>query len=37
MFLGHVLGRGEIRMDPRKVEAVMNWGVPTKVPELRSG
>lgn len=36
VFLGHVLGRGEIRMDPRKVEAVLGWTAPSKVPELRS-
>ena len=35
-FLGHKIGEGQIRMDERKVQAVIDWPTPTKVTELRS-
>jgi len=35
-FVGHVLGRDEIRIDPAKIEAVKNWPVPQNVQQLRS-
>ena len=36
MFLGHKVSQGRIRMDERKVEAILDWSAPTKVTELRS-
>ncbi|KAL6350633.1 hypothetical protein AAG906_025563 [Vitis piasezkii] len=35
-FLGHKISVGLIRMDKGKVQAIMEWSVPTKVTELRS-
>jgi len=34
-FLGHIIGRGKLCMDPTKVEAILDWEPPTKVTELR--
>ena len=36
MFLGHIVGRGKIRMDGAKVQAIRDWQPPKKVTELRS-
>jgi hypothetical protein len=36
IFLGHVVSRDGISVDPRKVEAVVNWERPTNVHEIRS-
>ncbi|RVW72817.1 Transposon Ty3-I Gag-Pol polyprotein [Vitis vinifera] len=36
IFLGHKISAGLIRMDKGKVQAIMEWSVPTKVTELRS-
>ena len=35
-FLGHVISGSEIKMDPKKIEAVRNWPTPTSVKELQS-
>ncbi|CAL2265878.1 unnamed protein product [Prunus armeniaca] len=35
-FLGHVISAEGIYVDPRKVEAVVNWVQPTSVTEIRS-
>ncbi|XP_072084536.1 uncharacterized protein [Arachis hypogaea] len=35
-FLGHVVSKGRIAVDPSKVEAVMEWERPTTVMEVRS-
>src|SRR4030065_2306301 len=35
-FLGHVISRGGIAVDPAKVEAVLNWETPKSVFEVRS-
>ena len=35
-FLGHMVGNGTVRMDQKKVQAILDWAVPTKVAELRS-
>ncbi|OMO74467.1 reverse transcriptase [Corchorus capsularis] len=35
-FLCHIVGGGRIRMDPSKVQAILEWEAPTKVTELRS-
>ncbi|KAA3484387.1 DNA/RNA polymerases superfamily protein [Gossypium australe] len=35
-FLGHVVSAGGIRVDPRKIEAVLDWKPPKFVAEIRS-
>ena len=35
-FLGHKISKGQIRMDERKVQAVIDWPAPTKVTKLRA-
>ncbi|KAL0388132.1 UNVERIFIED_CONTAM: Retrovirus-related Pol polyprotein from transposon.6 [Sesamum radiatum] len=35
-FLGHVISQGQIQMDRKKVQAVMDWGIPSKMADLRS-
>ena len=35
-FLGYKISEGQIQMDERKVQAVIDWPTPTKVTELRS-
>lgn len=35
MFLGHKVSKGQIRMDERKVKAIVEWTSPIKVSELR--
>ena len=34
-FLGHVLGDGELNVDPKKSSAIATWPVPTDKKELR--
>ena len=36
MFLGHVISKAGISVDPSKVEAVVDWARPTNVSEIRS-
>ena len=36
VFLGHVISKDGITMDPNKIEAVVNWDRPTNVSEVRS-
>ncbi|KAB5520150.1 hypothetical protein DKX38_024469 [Salix brachista] len=36
MFLGHLIGEGQVKMDPRKIQAIDEWPAPKTVPELRS-
>ncbi|KAL4378848.1 hypothetical protein GQ457_02G028530 [Hibiscus cannabinus] len=36
VFLGHVVSFEGIRVDPKKVEAIVNWKQPTSVTEIRS-
>ena len=36
VFLGHVISERGIEVDPKKVEAVLKWEVPTTVPEVHS-
>ncbi|WVZ66968.1 hypothetical protein U9M48_016118 [Paspalum notatum var. saurae] len=35
-FLGHVISKGGVAVDPRKVQDVLNWKVPTTATEIRS-
>ena len=35
-FLGHVIYADGVNVDPQKIEAVMNWGRPNSVTEIRS-
>jgi hypothetical protein len=35
-FLGHVVSREGISVDPSKIEAINSWGSPTSVAEVRS-
>ena len=35
-FLGHIVSAEGIRVDPRKIEAVVNWKPPRNVIEVRS-
>jgi len=35
MFLGHLIGEGQVKMDPRKIQAIVEWSAPKSVPELR--
>ena len=36
VFLGHVISGAGIFMDPRKIEAIVNWEQPKNVSEVRS-
>ncbi|XP_073139115.1 uncharacterized protein [Henckelia pumila] len=35
-FLGHIVSKEGIAVDPSKVEAVQNWGIPKNASEIRS-
>jgi hypothetical protein len=35
-FLGHVISKGGIYMDPSKVQDVLSWNAPTSVSDIRS-
>ena len=35
-FLGHIVGKGKLCMDPAKIKAILEWEPPTKVTELRA-
>ena len=35
-FLGHILSKDGISVDPSKVQEVMDWNAPTSVHEVRS-
>ncbi|KAL0419231.1 UNVERIFIED_CONTAM: hypothetical protein Sradi_1336600 [Sesamum radiatum] len=35
-FLGHIVERGRIRMDPKKVQAIEEWRPPSDVHDLHS-
>ena len=36
VFLGHVISKVGISVDPSKVESVVDWARPTNVSEVRS-
>jgi hypothetical protein len=35
-FLGHIISKGGISMDPSKVQDVLSWNVPTSVGDIQS-
>jgi hypothetical protein len=35
-FLGHIISKGEISVDPSKVQDVLSWKTPTSVSDIRS-
>ena len=35
-YLGHVIRPGQVLMDPKKIQAVVEWPVPTSVKEVQS-
>jgi len=36
VYLGYVIGGGELKINPSNIEAIMKWSVPTNVTEVRS-
>ena len=36
VYLGHIVGGGALRIDPYKVEAIVNWPTPKSITEVRS-
>ena len=36
MYLGHVIGGGEMKIYPAKMEAIIKWAMPTNVSKVRS-
>ncbi|XP_073133233.1 uncharacterized mitochondrial protein AtMg00860-like [Henckelia pumila] len=36
IFLGHVISRDGVSVDPSKTESILNWSRPTTVSEIRS-
>ena len=36
VYSGHIVGGSELRIDPSKVEAIVNWPAPKTVTEVRS-
>jgi hypothetical protein len=36
VYLGYVIGGGELKIDPTNMEAIMKWPIPTNVTEVRS-
>lgn len=35
-YLGHIVGHGQLKIDPSKVEAIVNWLKPTSVTKVCS-
>jgi len=36
MFLGHLISKIQVRMDPKKVQAIVDWPAPRSVKDFRS-
>jgi len=36
VYLGHIIGGGEMKIDPSKVEVILNWPKPNTITEVRS-
>jgi hypothetical protein len=35
VYLGHIVGGGQLKIDPSKVEVIINWPKPTSTIEVR--
>ena len=35
-YLGHIISKEGISVDPKKIEAIMNWPTPRNVTDVRS-
>ena len=35
-FLGHLVSKNQVQMDPKKVQAIVDWQAPRHVKDLRS-
>jgi hypothetical protein len=36
IYLGHIVGGGELKIDPSKVKVILEWSRPSNVREVRS-
>jgi hypothetical protein len=36
MFVGHIVGGGQLKIDPSKIEVIVNWPEPKSVTRIRS-
>jgi hypothetical protein len=36
VYLGYVIGGGDLKIDPTNIEAIMKWPIPTNFTEVRS-
>jgi hypothetical protein len=36
IYLGHIMGGGQLKIDPSKIEVIVNWLEPKSVIEIRS-
>jgi hypothetical protein len=36
VYLGHIIGRGQLKIDPSKIEVIVKWPEPKSVTEVRS-
>jgi hypothetical protein len=36
VYLGHIVGGGQLKIDPSKIDVIVNWPKPKSVTEVRS-
>jgi hypothetical protein len=36
VYLGHIVGGGQLKIDPSKIDVIVNWSEPKSVTEVRS-
>ena len=36
MYLGHIVGGGQLKIDPSKIDVIVNWPKPKSVTEVQS-
>ena len=36
VYLEHIVGGGDLRIDPAKIEAILKWPTPKSITEVRS-
>jgi hypothetical protein len=36
VYLGHIVGGGQLKIDPSKIDVIVNWAEPKSVTEMRS-